>query len=57
MSVYMASEIANQDFSEVFHEKKGFDIVIANPPYVFTRKKGFTDSFKKYVKDNRISSY
>ena len=38
-------------FSEVFHEKGGFDIVIANPPYVFTRKMGFSDSFKKYVKD------
>lgn len=25
-------------FSEVFHEKKGFDIVIANPPYVRVHK-------------------
>ncbi len=24
-------------FSEVFHEKKGFDVVIANPPYVNSR--------------------
>jgi len=27
-------------FSEVFHEKKGFDIVIANPPYGFLSGKG-----------------
>lgn len=24
-------------FSEVFHEKGGFDVVIANPPYIFAR--------------------
>ena len=28
----------NINFSEVFHEKKGFDIVIANPPYVQLQK-------------------
>lgn len=27
-------------FSEVFHEKKGFDVVIANPPYKFLSGKG-----------------
>ena len=36
-------------FSEVFHQKDGFDIVIANPPYVFTRGSDFTDSFKQMV--------
>lgn len=36
-------------FSEVFKEKNGFDVVIANPPYVFTRGAGFTTSFKKVV--------
>jgi hypothetical protein len=36
-------------FSEVFHEKKGFDIVIANPPYVFTRRADFSASFKKDI--------
>ncbi|RKY06434.1 MAG: hypothetical protein DRP65_11785, partial [Planctomycetota bacterium] len=36
-------------FSEVFHEKKGFDIVIANPPYVFTRGADFNTSFKKDI--------
>lgn len=38
-------------FSEVFHERKGFDVVIGNPPYVFAReskKKGLTDEDKKY---------
>ncbi len=32
-------------FSEVFHEKKGFDIVIANPPYIST--KGVDEEMKK----------
>jgi type I restriction-modification system DNA methylase subunit len=36
-------------FSGVFHQKGGFDVVIANPPYVFTRGSDFTDSFKKMV--------
>jgi len=36
-------------FSGVFSEKKGFDIVIANPPYVFTRDVDWTDSFKEMV--------
>lgn len=43
----------------MFGIKKGFDVVIANPPYVFTRKMEFTDEFKKYVKDyytSRIKS-
>ncbi len=35
-------------FSEVFHnEEKGFDIVIANPPYVST--KGVPESYKKLL--------
>ncbi len=55
-------------FSEVFHEKKGFDVVIANPPYVVTKKEKFnsyewnTDlylmfyevSLKKIVRDSGI---
>ncbi|HEV3481231.1 MAG TPA: TaqI-like C-terminal specificity domain-containing protein [Candidatus Acidoferrales bacterium] len=42
-------------FSEVFHNKKGFAVVIANPPYIFAResaKKGFTDEDKKYFYKN-----
>jgi hypothetical protein len=38
-------------FSEVFHEKGGFDIAIANPPYIFARNsrlKGITDENKRY---------
>ena len=30
-------------FSEVFHEKGGFDVVIANPPYVSTKGRDETD--------------
>jgi len=38
-------------FSEVFHNKGGFAVVIANPPYIFAReskKKGLTENDKKY---------
>jgi hypothetical protein len=34
-------------FAEVFHEKKGFDVVIANPPYVNVEK--IDDSIKKSI--------
>lgn len=37
-------------FSEVFHEKKGFDVVIANPPYVFGGNKGISEQEKKLFK-------
>ena len=38
-------------FSEVFHEKNGFDVVIANPPYVEHKKlKGFSTIFKSKFK-------
>ncbi|MGB9756124.1 MAG: Eco57I restriction-modification methylase domain-containing protein, partial [Desulfurella sp.] len=35
-------------FSEVFHQKGGFDIVIANPPYVST--KGVKENYKALLK-------
>lgn len=38
-------------FSEVLHSKGGFDVVIANPPYIFARdsaKKGLTDADKRF---------
>jgi type I restriction-modification system DNA methylase subunit len=38
-------------FSEVFHKERGFDVVIANPPYIFAResaKKGMTEQDKLY---------
>lgn len=38
-------------FSEVWREKGGFDIVIGNPPYVFTRGQEFDLSFKNYFND------
>lgn len=34
-------------FSEVFHNKGGFDVVIANPPYLESRHPDFTYEFKK----------
>jgi len=34
-------------FSEVFHNKKGFDVVIANPPYLEARSPEFSDEMKK----------
>lgn len=40
-------------FAEVFQrENPGFDVVIANPPYVFTRGSDFSEDFKKYFKKN-----
>lgn len=40
-------------FSDVFNrENPGFDIVIANPPYVFTRGGDFSKEFKEYFKRN-----
>ena len=33
-------------FSEVFHDKKGFDVVIANPPYLEARSAEFTGQMK-----------
>ncbi|NGZ10648.1 MAG: hypothetical protein CV088_14895 [Nitrospira sp. LK70] len=38
-------------FSEVFHGRGGFDVVIANPPYIFAResaKKGLSEEDKDY---------
>lgn len=42
-------------FSEVFHKREGFDIIIGNPPYLFTRDAGFTEEFKAYVRQNYFS--
>lgn len=42
-------------FSEVWHYKNGFDIVIANPPYVFTRGQEFDVNFKLYFDNYLIS--
>jgi len=33
-------------FSEVFHEKGGFDVVIGNPPYLESRSPEFSEVFK-----------
>ena len=29
--------------------KEGFDVIIANPPYIFTREAKFSDDFKSYI--------
>jgi len=48
-------------FSEVFHQKGGFDVVIANPPYIFARestKKGLTDADKRFFyKHYQLAEY
>ena len=36
--------------------KTGFDIVIGNPPYVFTRDVEFSDSFKKYIQESYLNA-
>jgi len=36
--------------------KGGFDIVIGNPPYVFTREVDFTDKFKEYIANNYLNA-
>jgi hypothetical protein len=36
-----------KDFSSIF-KNGGFDVVIGNPPYVFTRGEGFTEAEKEY---------
>ena len=35
---------------EIFHGVESFDVVIGNPPYVFTRGSGFSDQFKSDIK-------
>ena len=42
-------------FSSIFHEKNGFDVVIANPPYV-TTKYGKIDDNLKTIYSNRYES-
>lgn len=39
-------------FSEVWREKGGFDVVIGNPPYVFTRDVDFSVEFKRIIHEN-----
>lgn len=52
----------NQNISSPFFDSEwmfdisdGFDIVIGNPPYVFTRDVEFDGSFKKYIEDEYFS--
>ena len=41
-----------EGFKSVFNENGGFDIVIGNPPYVFTRDVEWGESVKNYFWDN-----
>ncbi|MFH1506263.1 MAG: N-6 DNA methylase [archaeon] len=40
-----------EEFKDIINEG-GFDVVIGNPPYVFTRDVEFQDAFKDYVRKN-----
>jgi hypothetical protein len=48
-------------FSEVFHANGGFDVLIANPPYLFARNsaaKGMTPEAKRYYYENyKLAEY
>jgi type I restriction-modification system DNA methylase subunit len=43
------------NFFEVFQEKGGFDVMIANPPYVFGGNRGITFQEKKFYKRKYFS--
>ncbi len=43
------------DSEWMFDVKEGFNIVIGNPPYVFTRDVEFDGNFKKYIEDEYFS--
>ena len=43
------------DSEWMFGVKDGFDIVIGNPPYVFTRDVDFSGDFKKYIEKEYFS--
>ncbi|MCK4729825.1 MAG: N-6 DNA methylase [Candidatus Aenigmarchaeota archaeon] len=46
----------NEEFGEIMDDN-GFDVVIGNPPYVFTRDVEFLDAFKEYIKSNYFKGY
>lgn len=43
------------DSEWMFGINNGFDIVVANPPYVFTRDVGFSENFKTYIEKEFFS--
>jgi len=44
-------------FSEIFHKKNGFDIVIANPPYLESRHPNFKIEYKRKLQLNLQKIY
>ncbi|KKU59043.1 MAG: hypothetical protein UX81_C0013G0004 [Parcubacteria group bacterium GW2011_GWA2_47_12] len=44
-------------FSEVFREKSGFDVVIANPPYIRIHKQEQGKGIKERIKQMYVSAY
>lgn len=54
----MFNQNASSNFFDpewMFGVKDGFDIVIGNPPYVFTRDVDFSGEFKRYVENEYFS--
>ena len=43
------------DSDWMFGVKNGFDIIIGNPPYIFTRDAGFSNEFKEYISKRYFS--
>jgi len=45
----------NKEFPDIMNNG-GFDVVVGNPPYVFTRDVKFGDKLKRYIADNYLNA-